>query len=189
VLGIDLVREQLRIAAGGGLPFAQSDVRARGHAFECRICAEEPEHGFRPAIGRVGVLCVPQGENVRFDAGIRTGMAVTPAFDSLLAKLIVWDATRAGAAAALERALTDLVILGVPTNIDYLARVVRHPQFLAGRLHTGFLSEHSAEIAATDASSEAVTAASIAAALVDRDFRRVAFGVPEPHASIGQWQN
>jgi acetyl/propionyl-CoA carboxylase alpha subunit len=189
VLGIDLVREQLRLAAGGGLSFAQGDLRQRGHAIECRICAEEPEQGFRPATGRVGVLRIPQGENVRFDGGIRVGQPVTPAFDSLLAKLIVWDPTRAGAASTLERALTDLVILGVPTNADYLARVIRHPEFLAGRLHTGFLTEHVAELAAPDASREAETVVAIAAVLANADFRRAAFGVPEPHASIGTWRN
>jgi propionyl-CoA carboxylase alpha chain/3-methylcrotonyl-CoA carboxylase alpha subunit/acetyl-CoA/propionyl-CoA carboxylase biotin carboxyl carrier protein len=189
VLGIDLVREQLRIAGGGGLSFAQGDLRPRGHAIECRICAEEPEQGFRPATGRVGVLRIPQGENVRFDGGICAGQIVTPAFDSLLAKLIAWGPTRSGAAATLERALTDLVILGVPTNVDYLARVIRHPEFLAGRLHTGFLTEHVAELAAPDASQEAVAVVAIAAALADVDFRRAAFGVPEPHASIGKWRN
>jgi len=189
VLGIDLVREQLRLAAGGGLSFAQSDLRVQGHAIECRICAEEPEQGFRPATGRVGVLRIPRGENVRFDGGICAGQRVTPAFDSLLAKLIAWSPTRTGAAATLQRALTDLVILGVPTNVDYLARVIRHPEFLAGRLHTGFLTEHVADLSATDASQEAEAVVAIAAALADVDFRRAAFGVPEPHASIGAWRN
>jgi acetyl/propionyl-CoA carboxylase alpha subunit len=114
---------------------------------------------------------------------------VTPAFDSLLAKLIAWDSTRAGAAATLERALTDLVILGVPTNADYLARVMRHPEFLAGRLHTGFLTEHEAELAAPGASQQMEAVVTIAAALADADFRRAAFGVPEPYASIGKWWN
>ena len=189
VLGIDLVREQLRIGAGGGLSFTQGDLRPRGHAIECRICAEEPEQGFRPATGRVGVLRIPRGANVRFDAGIRAGQPVTPAFDSLLAKLVVWNPTRVGAAATLERALTDLVILGVPTNVDYLARVIRHPEFLAGRLHTGFLTDHVAELAAPDASQEAEAVVAIAAALADADFRRAAFAVPEPYASIGKWCN
>jgi propionyl-CoA carboxylase alpha chain/3-methylcrotonyl-CoA carboxylase alpha subunit/acetyl-CoA/propionyl-CoA carboxylase biotin carboxyl carrier protein len=77
----------------------------------------------------------------------------------------------------------------VPTNVDYLARVIRHPEFLAGRLHTGFLTEHAAELSAPDASQEAQAVVAIAAALTDADFRRAAFGVPEPHASIGKWGN
>ncbi len=189
VLGIDLVREQLRIAAGDGLSFTQDDLHRRGHAIECRICAEEPEQGFRPATGRVGVLRVPEGEHVRFDGGIRQGQPVTPAFDSLLAKLIAWDTTRGAAAEALERALNDLVILGVPTNVDYLSRVVRHPEFLAGRLHTGFLTEYMADLAGAETSPEVTTVVAIAAAMADVDFRRAAFGIPEPHASIGHWRN
>jgi propionyl-CoA carboxylase alpha chain/3-methylcrotonyl-CoA carboxylase alpha subunit/acetyl-CoA/propionyl-CoA carboxylase biotin carboxyl carrier protein len=77
----------------------------------------------------------------------------------------------------------------VPTNVDYLARVIRHPEFLAGRLHTGFLTEHVAELAAPDASQEVEAVVAIAAALADVDFRRAAFAVPEPYASIGNWRN
>jgi acetyl/propionyl-CoA carboxylase alpha subunit len=189
VFGVDLVREQLRIAAGLGLSFSQSELRPTGHAIECRICAEEPEREFRPATGRVGILRVPEGENVRFDGGIREGQPITVAFDSLLAKLIAYGPTRAEAAATLERALHETVILGVPTNVDYLARIMSHPEFLAGRLHTGFLSANAADLASPSPSMGEEAAAAIAAALTDSDFRRVAFAVPEPHASIGYWRN
>jgi acetyl/propionyl-CoA carboxylase alpha subunit len=188
VLGLDLVAEQLRIAAGGGLALRQADLRPRGHAIECRICAEEPEHDFRPATGRVGILEVPAGPHVRFDGGVAAGQAITPAFDSMLAKLVGFGPDRAAAAAALTRALEELVLLGVPTNIDYLARVLRHPQFLAGHLHTGFLGEHAAGLRAPDLPQEAA-AATVAALLAQPDFRTAAFGVPEPHASIGSWRN
>ena len=83
VLNVDLVAEQLRIAAGAGLSFSQTDLAPRGHAIECRICAEEPEHDFRPATGRIGLLRVPQAPNLRFDGGISPGQAITPAFDSM----------------------------------------------------------------------------------------------------------
>jgi propionyl-CoA carboxylase alpha chain/3-methylcrotonyl-CoA carboxylase alpha subunit/acetyl-CoA/propionyl-CoA carboxylase biotin carboxyl carrier protein len=189
VFGVDLVREQLRIAAGLGLSFSQSELRSTGHAIECRICAEEPERDFRPATGRIGILRVPEGENVRFDGGIREGQPITAAFDSLLAKLIAYGPTRAEAAATLERALHEIVILGVPTNVDYLARIMSHPEFLAGRLHTGFLSANAADLASPSPSMGEEVAAVIAAALTDSDFRRVAFAVPEPHASIGYWRN
>jgi acetyl/propionyl-CoA carboxylase alpha subunit len=189
VFGVDLVREQLRIAAGLGLSFSQSELRPTGHAIECRICAEEPEREFRPATGRIGILRVPEGENIRFDGGIREGQAVTAAFDSLLAKLIAYGPTRAAAAATLERALQETVILGVPTNVDYLARIMRHPEFLAGRLHTGFLSANALDLVSPPPSTGEEAAAVIAAALTDADFRRVAFAVPEPHASIGYWRN
>jgi propionyl-CoA carboxylase alpha chain/3-methylcrotonyl-CoA carboxylase alpha subunit/acetyl-CoA/propionyl-CoA carboxylase biotin carboxyl carrier protein len=189
IFGVDLVREQLRIAAGLGLSFSQSDLKPSGHAIECRICAEEPEREFRPATGRIGILRVPRGENIRFDGGIREGQPITPAFDSMLAKLIAYGPTRAAAAKTLEHALHELVILGVPTNTDYLARIMRHPEFLAGRLHTGFLATHAADLTAPPPKQEEQAAASIAAALTDADFRRVAFDVPEPHASIGHWRN
>ena len=188
VLGLDLVAEQLRIAAGAGLSFTQDQLRPRGHAIECRICAEEPEHDFRPATGRVGILELPTGERVRFDGGIVAGQAITPAFDSMLAKLVAFGPDRAAAAATLTQALEQLVLLGVPTNIDYLARVLQHPQFLAGKLHTGFLAEHAAALAAPDLPQESA-AATVAALLAQPDFRAAVFAVPEPHASIGYWRN
>ena len=188
VLGLDLVAEQLRIAAGAPLSVQQASLRVNGHALECRICAEEPEHGFRPATGRIGVLELPQGPQVRFDGGIRVGQAVTPAFDSMLAKLVVHGSTRAEAAARLAAALADLTLLGVPTNIDYLRRVVMHPQFLAGQLHTGFLTEHAAQLQPVARPAEAAAAA-LAALLTEPDFRQAAFEVPEPHATIGTWHN
>jgi acetyl/propionyl-CoA carboxylase alpha subunit len=189
VLGVDLVREQLRIAAGCGLSFSQSELRPTGHAIECRICAEQPEREFRPATGRIGVLRLPESENVRFDGGIRAGQPVTAAFDSLLGKLIAWGPTRAEAAATLEHALRETVILGVPTNVDYLARIMQHPEFLAGRLHTGFLSAYASELVSPPPSAGEEAAVAIAAAFTDVDFRRVVFEVPEPHASIGYWRN
>ncbi|HXY75943.1 MAG TPA: biotin carboxylase N-terminal domain-containing protein [Steroidobacteraceae bacterium] len=186
VLGLDLVAEQLRIAAGAGLSHAQGAPEPQGHAIECRICAEEPEHDFRPATGRIGVLRPPA--DARFDGGVREGQPITPAFDSLLGKLIAHGATRGEAAQKLERALHALVLLGVPTNVDYLARLVRHPEFLAGRLHTGFLAAHARELLPVE-NPDTAAAALLVALLSDEGFRRSAFDVPEPHATIGHWRN
>ena len=188
VLNVDLVEQQLQLAAGAALPFTQSQLQPRGHAIECRICAEEPEHDFRPAVGRIGVLEVPARAGIRFDGGVCAGQTVTPAFDSMLAKLVAWAPDRATAAAQLATALTELVLLGVPTNIDYLARLVRHPQFLAGHLHTGFLTEHARALRPQPVPQE-VDAAVVAALLAEPAFRRAVFEVPEPHASIGFWRN
>ena len=188
VLGIDLVLEQLRIAAGAGLSFDQGAIEPNGHAIECRICAEEPEHDFRPAVGRIGVLRVPEGPNIRFDGGIREGQAITPAFDPMLAKLVVRGDTRDAAVHELQRALRAMVLLGVPTNIDYLARVAGHSEFAAGHLHTGFLTLHASSLAPV-LRAEAAHAAAMAALLADDDFRRAAFDVPELHAAIGNWRN
>ncbi len=189
ILGLDLVAEQFRVAAGEGLSFRQEDIKPSGHAIEVRICAEEPEKDFRPAIGRVGLLRLPAGEQVRFDGGIAEGQAVTPAFDSMLAKLIVHSGTRAEAIARMKAALADLALLGVPTNIDYLARVMAHPAFAAARIDTGFLSEHAGTLNPDDAVAELERAACAAAALAQSDFRRLAFDVPEPHAAMGGWRN
>lgn len=189
ILGLDLVAEQLRIAAGRGLSFPQQDLRVQGHALECRLCAEEPDHDFRPATGRIGLLRVPEGPDIRFDGGIREGQAVTPAFDSMLGKLIVRAPTRAAAVEAMKRALHGTVVLGVPTNSDYLARVMDHPEFLAGHLHTGFVVEHAEALAAAPATAQERVAAIVAAALEDVEFRSTAFDVPEPYASMGGWRN
>jgi len=189
ILGIDLVAEQLKIAAGRGLSFTQQDLRVQGHAIECRLCAEEPEHDFRPAVGRIGLLRLPQGPDIRFDGGIREGQEVTPAFDSMLGKLIVRASTRAAAVEAMKLALHHTVVLGVPTNADYLARVMGHPEFMAGHLHTGFVVEHADALSAPPPSAQEQVAALAAAALEDVDFRRTAFGVPEPYASMGGWRN
>jgi propionyl-CoA carboxylase alpha chain/3-methylcrotonyl-CoA carboxylase alpha subunit/acetyl-CoA/propionyl-CoA carboxylase biotin carboxyl carrier protein len=189
VTGIELVQAQLRIAAEGALPFTQEDVRWSGHAIECRVCAEEPERGFRPAIGRVGVLRLPRGEGVRVDSGVREGQAITPAFDSLLLKLIVHGQTRDEAASRMELALRELVLLGVPTNIDYLSRIIGNEAFRAGRLHTGFVEEHAAALAPAAASGSDRVAVLAAAALGDDAFERAASDVPEPYASIGAYRN
>lgn len=188
-LGIDLVAEQLRIAAGRGLSFTQQELRVQGHAIECRLCAEEPDHDFRPATGRIGLLRVPEGADIRFDGGIRQGQAVSPAFDSMLGKLIVRAPTRAAAVEAMKLALQRTVVLGVPTNVDYLGRVINHPEFVAGRLHTGFVVEHAGALAGSRASPRERVASIVAAALDDVDFRRTAFDIPEPYASMGGWRN
>ncbi len=188
VLNVDLVQQQLQLAAGAALAFTQSGLEPRGHAIECRICAEEPEHDFRPAIGRIGVLEVPARPEIRFDGGVCAGQAITPAFDSMLAKLVARGANRASAAAELAAALSELVLLGVATNIDYLTRVVRHPQFLAGHLHTGFLAEHARELMPQPAP-QATHAAVVAALLAEPQFRHAVLDVPEPHATIGSWRN
>ena len=189
VCGLDLVEAQLRIAAGEGLAWYQDDIRQSGHAIECRICCEEPEQDFRPATGTVQVLRVPGGTATRFDGGIVQGQAVTAAFDSMVGKLICHAADRAGAIDACMQALGDLTLLGVSSNIDYLSAIVDHSAFRAGDLHTGFIGEHAASLAPASLDDTERAAVLIAAALGVDDFRRLAFDTPEPHASLGAWQN
>jgi len=189
ICGIDIVEAQLQVAAGGGLPWPQADVIQRGHAIECRICCEDPAQDFRPATGSVRKLVVPQGAGVRFDSGLSEGQTISAAFDSMVGKLVCHASDRAAAADGAIAALSELVLLGVDTNIDYLARVLDHPAFRAGALHTGFVTEHAAALAAPALAEDDRAAVLIAAALGVTDFRRLAYDTPEPHASIGGWRN
>jgi propionyl-CoA carboxylase alpha chain/3-methylcrotonyl-CoA carboxylase alpha subunit/acetyl-CoA/propionyl-CoA carboxylase biotin carboxyl carrier protein len=177
------------IASGEGIPFRQEDLKQTGWAIECRINAEEPEKDFRPAIGRIGLLRTPKRDGVRFDGGVVEGQSVTPAFDSMLAKLIAYGPTRAEAAKRMETALEQLVLLGVPNNIDYLTRVMGNAAFLAGKLHTGFLTQEAAHLASPPVAADEEIAAILAAAFTDPDFKRIAREIPEPYASIGFWRN
>ena len=140
VTGIDLVKLQLRVAAGEPLPFTQADLSQRGHAVECRIYAEDPANGFLPAIGKVLLAVEPTGPGVRVDAGVTTGDEVTLHYDPMIAKLIVLGENRADAVGKMQWALRHYVILGdVITNIPFLADVLAHPRFVAGDTTTDFV--------------------------------------------------
>ena len=140
--GLDLVREQVLVASGQKLRYAQSELRQIGHSLECRIYAEVPEENFRPATGIVEILEPPAGPGVRLDTGVAQSSPVTHHFDPLLAKLIVWAPARQASIDRMKRALDDFVLLGVRNNIDFLHRVISSPDFAAGKLDTGFLSAH-----------------------------------------------
>jgi acetyl/propionyl-CoA carboxylase alpha subunit len=189
ITGLDLVRAQIEIAAGHGLPMAQGAVAQNGHAIECRICAEDPARDFLPETGAVQYLGVPEADYLRFENGLDPGQRITTDFDPMLAKLVVHGPDRDVAIARSIAALKELALLGVTTNIDYLARVLAHPAFRAGDLHTGFVAEHREALAVGAPAPDALHQALIAAALGFREFHDLAFGVPEPHASIGRWRN
>lgn len=189
IYGLDLVELQFRIAAGQGIGIRQQDLRPTGHAIEVRICAEDPENDFAPAIGLIGLLAEPPSELARFDSGLSQGQAITPAFDSMLAKLIVHDNTRAATIDKLLQALQQTAILGLDTNLDYLARIVDHAAFRQGDLHTGFLAGHSGALLRDAWPTDLERAAAIAAVLGDNGFRLAAFGISDFHASLGHWRN
>jgi acetyl-CoA carboxylase biotin carboxylase subunit len=136
VTGIDLVKQQIRIAAGEPLPFRQKDINVRGHSIECRINSEDPENDFRPSPGRITALRLPGGPGVRWDSHIYTNYVVPPHYDSLLGKLIVHAPTRAEAIATMRRSLDELVIEGVQTTIPLQRRIFRDADFIAGRVDT-----------------------------------------------------
>jgi acetyl-CoA carboxylase biotin carboxylase subunit len=139
VTGIDLVREQLRIAAGEKLGYTQDDIVFNGHAIECRINAEDPDANFMPSPGKILGLRAPGGPWVRDDSGVYEGYTVPRYYDTLMAKLIVWAGNRDGAIARMQRALAEYHVSGVRTTLPVLRRIIGHPDFAAGRLDTHFM--------------------------------------------------
>ena len=146
VTGVDLVREQLRIAAGLPLSLSQEEVRQSGHAIECRVNAEDPREGFLPCPGDIGFLHLPGGPGVRVDSALYSGCTLSPYYDSLCAKVIVHAPTRLEALRKLRRALEELVIEGCPTTADLCYLICYHPGFMTGRYDTGFLDTHLNEL-------------------------------------------
>jgi len=142
VTGVDLVRQQILVAAGGKLALKQEDLRQRGHSIECRIYAEDPENNFLPSSGRILFLNEPKGPGVRYDGGIYSGWEVPIYYDPILAKLIVWAEDREMACRRMAAALDDFVILGIHTTIGFLKDIINHPEFRAGRTDTAFIKKH-----------------------------------------------
>ena len=142
VTHLDLVRLQLQVAMGEALSFKQEDLRQAGHSIECRIYAEDAAHNFMPSVGTLQKYRLPQGAGIRVDNGYPEGYEVTVYYDPMLAKLIVWDTNRHEAIQKMHWALDHFVALGVTTNIEYLKKILAHPEFVAGNLHTHFLTEH-----------------------------------------------
>jgi len=140
--GIDLVKAQLHVAAGGRLPWTQEELSFSGHAIECRICAEDPSGDFLPSTGTLTRLRAPGGPGIREDRGIEEGGEVSVYYDSLIAKLVAWAPDREQAIARMARALREYDIAGVSTNIPVCAFVLRHPAFLRGAYDTGFIGTH-----------------------------------------------
>ena len=139
VTGLDLVEQQLRVAAGEPLAFSQDDVRLTGHAVEARVYAEDPSRGFLPTGGRALLLREPVGEGVRVDSSLQPGGLVGTTYDPMLSKVVAWGADRATALARLDRALAGTVVLGVGTNTGFLRALLRSPDVRAGRLDTGLV--------------------------------------------------
>jgi acetyl-CoA carboxylase biotin carboxylase subunit len=139
VVGIDLVKEQIGIAAGETLAWGQEDVQMRGAAIECRIYAEDPANNFFPSPGLIRRLQAPAGPGIRRDSGVYEGWQVPLEDDPLLSKLAVWATNRTEAIARLRRALGEYEIQGIRTNIPFFRRVLEHPDFVEGRLDTGFI--------------------------------------------------
>jgi len=166
VTGLDLVRLQLEIAAGGKLPFHQEQIERHGHAIECRIYAEDPENNFLPSIGKLKHLQRPGGNGVREDSGVGEGDEISIYYDPMISKLVAWGANRDEAIRRMRRALREYEIAGVRTTIPFCLWVLNHPKFCAGDFDTHFVQNEFCEVqlSATNGESD-LTAAALAAVL------------------------
>jgi acetyl-CoA/propionyl-CoA carboxylase biotin carboxyl carrier protein len=190
ITGIDLVAEQLHVAAGEPLRCTQAELAIHGHAIEYRIYAESPARGFTPTTGRIVEMALPEtGPDVRVDTGISKGQVVTAAFDPMLAKLVVHGNDRAAACTRGYDALGELAVLGCETNTAFLRRLTADSDFAAGALHTGFLDEHPALAADPPVSAELANKLIAAASLSLRPVRDAADAVPELFSAMGAWRN
>ncbi len=140
VTGVDIVCEQIRVAAGEELSMKRRDIKLRGHAIECRINAEDPERDFLPSPGKIITYHTPGGPGVRIDSHVYSEYVIPPFYDSMIAKLIVWGTTRQQAIARMIRALDEFIIEGVKTTIPFHQEVLRSPEFLDGKFGTDFIN-------------------------------------------------
>jgi acetyl-CoA carboxylase biotin carboxylase subunit len=186
VTGIDLVREQLRVAAGEPLGYGQDGVTWRGWAIECRINAEDPFAGWIPSPGTITGLRPATGPWVRDDSGAYEGYTVPRWYDTLVAKLIVWAEDRPAAIERMLRALHEYTIVGVRTTIPALARIVAHPEFRAGRLSTAFLERTLPELRPAEA--RYATIALVAAVLAEHERTRQPTAAPTEETTPSRWR-
>jgi acetyl-CoA carboxylase biotin carboxylase subunit len=146
ITGIDLLKEQIKVAAGLPLSFTQDDIEFRGHAIELRVNAEDPTKNFRPSPGQIQGYIAPGGPGVRVDSHVYQGYSIPPYYDSLVAKLICWGATRNEAIARAKRALDEYCVTGIATTIPFHQQVLDHPVFVNGKsVFTNFIAAHMAD--------------------------------------------
>lgn len=172
VLDVDLVRTQFAVASGERLPWRQKELRQRGHAIECRVYAEDPDDGFLPQAGKIALYSAPSGPGIRVDSGVTQGSEIQVKYDPLLAKVIAWDADRDQCIRRLDRALREFVALGTITNLSYLARILAHEGFRAGKVSTDFLGDHAEELKGDP--QEAVAIAAVLGSVVGKASRPLA---------------
>jgi acetyl-CoA carboxylase biotin carboxylase subunit len=187
VTGVDLVQAQLQVAAGGALPWTQAALSTRGHAIECRIYAEDPEHGFLPQAGPLLLYREPSGPGIRVDAGVEEGGTVGVHYDPMLAKLVVSAETRTAAIARLRAALRRYPVLGIRSNIPFLLRLIDLPAFAAGDLHTGFIDEHREALMARATPSAVAVAAAALAGTASHRSEAGPSAAPDPWSQISGW--
>ncbi|AFZ54583.1 acetyl-CoA carboxylase biotin carboxylase subunit [Cyanobacterium aponinum UTEX 3222] len=142
ITGLDLIKEQIAIAQGERLAFTQEQIQLKGHAIECRINAEDPDHDFRPNPGKIIAYLPPGGPGVRMDSFVYPDYEIPPYYDSLIGKLIVWGEDRETAIKRMKRALRECAITGVQTTINFHQKILNNPEFLAGNVYTNFIEQN-----------------------------------------------
>jgi acetyl-CoA carboxylase biotin carboxylase subunit len=193
VTGIDLVKLQIRIAAGDPLPFRQKNVQQKGHAIECRIYAEDPENNFLPSLGTIHFVQEPTGPWVRTDSGLYSGIEVSMYYDPILSKLIVWGQNRNDAIQRMKNALENYVILGIKTPIPFLKAVIEHSQFINGNISTNFLPDYFSNWKMPDFNQNNLSKVLIVAAIHAMTNSRQEIRMEQqsrltPWNTIGQWE-
>lgn len=187
VTGIDIVKEQIRIASGRPLSYKQENVVMRGWAIECRITAEDPFNNFLPSIGKISNLSEPTGPGVRLETGLYEGMEVSLFYDPLIAKLCVWGETRAAAIVRMRRALSEFQIMGVSTSIPFHQRIMESTNFMGGHFDTRFVEEKMVMQQGGDETKERIAA--IVGALLTHERRQTALTIPPTNGLNGsRWR-
>jgi acetyl-CoA carboxylase biotin carboxylase subunit len=189
--GIDLVRQQLEIAAGNPLTFKQEDIAHRGHTIECRIYAEDPEANFFPSPGTVALYREPCGPGIRNDSGIYEGFEVPMEYDPILSKLIATAQTREAVRQRMIRALKNYVILGIRTTIPFLIDVLSSPEFAKGDTHTGFIDRHFENWSQSKENEDMARIAYVVEEMVSHGRPSVKVsekGWPTPWETLGEWR-
>jgi acetyl/propionyl-CoA carboxylase alpha subunit len=190
VTGTDLVRAQLLVAMGEPLPWTQAQLSQRGHAIECRVYAEDPDAGFLPQAGPLRLYREPSGPGIRIDSGVEEGGDVSVHYDPMLAKLVASAATREAAIDRAIAALRTFPVLGVRTNIPFLIRVLDHPAFRSGDVHTGFIDEHAEALLGGEPPPPAVLAAAAASTAPGAGAQAIAAApaaAPDPWSILRGW--
>ncbi len=191
ITGLDLVKEQIRVAEGQPLPFQQGDLAINGHALELRVYAEDPQNNFLPDIGRLQTYVRPQGPGVRVDDGFEQGMDIPIYYDPMIAKLVTHGATRAEAIARMLRAIEEYQITGITTTLGFGAYVLRHPAFVSGDFDTNFIRDHFTPAhLASPAPDEATAkvAAALGAMLLSEKKPKVAVATAETATPSSGWR-
>ena len=195
VTGVDLVAWQLRIASGEPLDLEQADIGMQGHAVECRIYAEDPARGWMPSPGRICRYLSPTGPGIREDTGVYEGWVVPLEYDPMLSKLCAWGPDRATALARMRRALGEMQVDGVATNVSWHADVLQHPELLAGEYDTGFVGRLESEAGGPDAHLDDLCAAALALEALQAEGRKAPRDAQPTgrsawrHTSVSPWRS